>query len=963
VKAKFSSKSDSVAEGNSENDENSSIFSTEVKISQSVSNCSRWGNDKVWPVGSVLRVHFMDGHFSLRGKVLDAARELSTYGNIHFILSNSAAQSDIRVSFAGENCWSAIGTDHSLIVDKQKCTMNLGWLSHSSSDSFIRSVALHQFGHAIGLSHEFRPPQPNDLTAYNPATSKHHLLISGSTDLEFDEKSNDENLVDDETNLEKGGNGKYVKNKNMPFPGFNTAIAIPHATMEQTAKSTTGKGTFVSMSNLEPGVAVAGESRPPSAARPITLPLVADSKDCSKANAVISSDAPLAFASASIGVTSSQTPFDKYAALPWDEEKVIEHYAKTRKWDRAKVHRLVFEKYGSQPIHRMSAKLLSFLSQDANLSFMFALYANARYPFSSYSLIDTESFMYFPIDSNLLIRCDRALGNVPSQMLSPRDVQFVALLYPYSQVPCSRSILGTNPIWQRVYYCSTCGIDASHGVGICSACVKTCHANHDTWTSGSDLMFCDCCDFTNGKKQVCQSFTPISTRQNAPLISKYAPNADAWKCNVCSLSNHHTAKECALCGKVSPFKNTYVLRSGPSKQIQTENIVVLQSLDFSNCSTGETPCVELRQHEGRFTALVTWSPPASTISYSYIVLVQNQKSGKVWNIPLTDEGGHASSVTESILNAEQHSSSKASMKAENVRSMQGGRLLKSNSLFGAELTGLIHHTCYNFIVVLLDQNTNAVVQISDAAVAQTSPRELVLFIGNTSEKASALTFFPHGMDDQENTNPSDKVNKQLTPYSPFSVGKHGFVQSKLRQHHLRAQNVSDGSDNYCETSSSGLHHWTFYVRGDAETGEEIETVSVKLNSSFRQPNVEMMREVSPGIWTRPVTSAVHSSEYNQTFPDDSSVNNESVAFHDILQNDESNEKRTLATANSMTSTMTDVFSTCTFSYSSIAYEPFDIDVQIKFKDPQRYPTLQCKHKLVFLPKVQSRFVVTPVNID
>lgn len=87
---------------------------------------SRWGINKVWPVGTVLRVHFLDGQFALRSKVMQAAKQWSVYGNIHFILAPTADESDLRITFVGSNCWSYVGTDNGMIVDKSRYGIHRG---------------------------------------------------------------------------------------------------------------------------------------------------------------------------------------------------------------------------------------------------------------------------------------------------------------------------------------------------------------------------------------------------------------------------------------------------------------------------------------------------------------------------------------------------------------------------------------------------------------------------------------------------------------------------------------------------------------------------------------------------------------------------------------------------------------------------------------------------------------------
>jgi Matrixin len=122
---------------------------------------------KRWRNGRTLKVRFLDGDPSLQNRVAEAAREWSKHANIKFDFGNHA-DAQIRVAFVqGAGSWSAVGTD--ALVEEwfppNEPTMNFGWLTPQSSDEEIRSVVLHEFGHAIGLIHEHQ--QPNASIQWN----------------------------------------------------------------------------------------------------------------------------------------------------------------------------------------------------------------------------------------------------------------------------------------------------------------------------------------------------------------------------------------------------------------------------------------------------------------------------------------------------------------------------------------------------------------------------------------------------------------------------------------------------------------------------------------------------------------------------------------------------------------------------------------------------------------------------
>ncbi|HVG23908.1 MAG TPA: hypothetical protein VND45_07120, partial [Thermoanaerobaculia bacterium] len=74
-----------------------------------------------------------------------------------FVFIDDPAQSQIRISFKQSGSWSVVGNT-ALQVAKNKPTMNFGWLTPNSSDEQVRSVVLHEFGHALGLIHEHQNP-------------------------------------------------------------------------------------------------------------------------------------------------------------------------------------------------------------------------------------------------------------------------------------------------------------------------------------------------------------------------------------------------------------------------------------------------------------------------------------------------------------------------------------------------------------------------------------------------------------------------------------------------------------------------------------------------------------------------------------------------------------------------------------------------------------------------------------
>jgi serralysin len=113
-----------------------------------------------WPPGAIISVAFLDGPEPLQERVADAARLWTAPGlaNVKLAFREGTTRADIRISFRYKGSWSALGTDCRTVKDQSQPTMNFGWLKRTSSDTEVRSVVLHEFGHALGLIHEHQSP-------------------------------------------------------------------------------------------------------------------------------------------------------------------------------------------------------------------------------------------------------------------------------------------------------------------------------------------------------------------------------------------------------------------------------------------------------------------------------------------------------------------------------------------------------------------------------------------------------------------------------------------------------------------------------------------------------------------------------------------------------------------------------------------------------------------------------------
>lgn len=133
--------------------------------------------DNLWENGQTIKIKFLNGSETQKGKVKEFAAEWLEYANLNFEYVTGTEKSDVRIAFdyPGEDfTWSCIGTDAKYVSQSLPTTH---FKKIGTSDKLIKREVLMQFGHILGLVNEHQGP--NNPIEWDYETTYEILMDEG----------------------------------------------------------------------------------------------------------------------------------------------------------------------------------------------------------------------------------------------------------------------------------------------------------------------------------------------------------------------------------------------------------------------------------------------------------------------------------------------------------------------------------------------------------------------------------------------------------------------------------------------------------------------------------------------------------------------------------------------------------------------------------------------------------------
>jgi len=163
------------------------ISSTILKSNTGLAKSAVIQTSKKWPtvyndtkntiiVGSTIKIKFLNGSLLLQRKVKQFAAQWLTYANVTFKYVAATDNADVKISFESRGASSSfIGTDCKGIAQTLASTHLVG-LTDLSTDADIKALVLHEFGHVLGLVHEYQSPV-NHISWNKPAVYAYYAEL------------------------------------------------------------------------------------------------------------------------------------------------------------------------------------------------------------------------------------------------------------------------------------------------------------------------------------------------------------------------------------------------------------------------------------------------------------------------------------------------------------------------------------------------------------------------------------------------------------------------------------------------------------------------------------------------------------------------------------------------------------------------------------------------------------------